>query len=215
VDLDHLRAFLFDMDGTLVDSDAAVERAWATWADRYEVDPALAISIAHGKPATATARLLRPDLDEARIAEAAARQLALQYDDLDDVAPTIGAHRLIEAIDRRGFDWAVVTSADFRLATARLDAVAIHPRVLVTIDDVAVGKPDPEGYLLAAKRLGVSPSRCLTVEDTETGLAAARAAGTMTAAIKGLDADLRLSDLGMLADLVEALPGANGEGSAR
>jgi sugar-phosphatase len=74
--------------------------------------------------------------------------------------------------------------------------------VLVTVEDVATGKPDPEGYLLAAQTLGVSPSSCLVVEDTETGLDAARAAGAMTAAVKGLDADLRLGDLDQLADLL-------------
>lgn len=204
--LDHIHAFLFDMDGTLVDSDAAVVRAWVAWADCYQVDPALAISRAHGRPAEATVRLLRPDFDDAQVANAAARQLAMQYDDLDDVVPTAGSHRLIEALDERDLGWAVVTSADRRLAIARLEAAAFSPRVLITIDDVKAGKPDPEGYLVAARRVGVSPSRCLVVEDTETGLAAARAAGAMTAALKGLEADLRLADLGALADLVKALP---------
>ena len=194
------------MDGTLVDSDASVVRAWVAWAARYEVDPALAISQAHGRPAEATVRWLRPDLDDDQVVEAAAYQLAMQYDDLDDVVPTAGAHRLIEALDERRLGWAVVTSADRRLATARLEAAALSPRVLITIEDVVVGKPNPESYLLAARRLGVSPPRCLVVEDTETGLAAARAAGAMTAALKGLEADLYLDDLDALADLVEALP---------
>jgi len=54
--------------------------------------------------------------------------------------------------------------------------------------------------------LGVAPSSCLVVEDTETGLEAARSAGAMTAAVKGLDADLRLDDLDQLAELIDAHP---------
>ena len=197
-----VRAMLLDMDGTLVDSDASVERAWVAWANRYSIDPTDALAIAHGNPADSTVRALRPDLDEGEVAEAAAYQLAMQYDDLVDVVPTSGSHRLIETLDRHDLGWAVVTSADRRLAAARLAAVGMSVPVLVTVEDVVVGKPDPEGYLLAAQILGVSPSSCLVVEDTETGLDAARAAGAMTAAVKGLDADLRLGDLGQLADLL-------------
>jgi len=203
MDLGQISAFLFDMDGTLVDSDASVERAWVAWANRYDVDPQYAVSIAHGSPADTTARTLRPDLDDAQIAEAAAYQLTMQYDDLHDVVPTRDAHRLIDTLDAHRIRWAVVTSADQRLATARLGAADLSPPVLITVDDVAVGKPDPEGYLLAARLLGVAPSRCLVVEDSHAGVAAGWAAGTTVAAVKGLDADLRLDHLGTLADLVE------------
>ncbi len=185
-------AVLFDMDGTLVDSDAAVERAWATWAGEYGVDVAATLAGAHGSPADATVRRLRPDLDSSGVAVAAARQLALQYDDLGDVAPTPGALDLLATLT---VPWAVVTSADAPLAAARLGAAGITPPLLVTVEDVRRGKPDPEGYLLAASRLGVDPARCLVVEDSEVGLAAGRAAGAMTAALRGLAGDIRIRDL--------------------
>ncbi len=86
----------------MVDSDASVERAWVAWANRYDVDPQYAVSIAHGSPADTTARTLRPDLDDAQIAEAAAYQLTMQYDDLHDVVPTRDAHRLIDTLDDQG-----------------------------------------------------------------------------------------------------------------
>ncbi len=195
-------AVLLDMDGTLVDSDGAVERAWQSWAVEYAVDPALALANAHGHPAPTTAAKLRPDLDEDQIVAAAARQLGYQYEDLSDVVPTAGAQRLLAELDRIGLPWAVVTSADDRLAKARLTAAGITPALLFTIEHVERGKPDPEGYLLAAKTLGVDPADCLVVEDSEPGLAAGRAAGAMTASLRGLDADVKLTDLGQLADLL-------------
>jgi alpha-glucosidase len=200
--LDNLAAVLLDMDGTLVASDASVERAWIAWADRRGLDPAAALAIAHGSPAHVTARRLLPHLDDAAIALAAQEQLAYQYDDLSDVGPTPGVELLLELLDRLELPWAVVTSADRRLATARLAAAGIAPPLLVTIEDVAAGKPDPEGYLVAAERLGVEPARCLVVEDTETGLAAGRAAGAATAALRGLAGDLRIHDLAHLARFI-------------
>lgn len=195
-------AVLLDMDGTLVDSDAAVERAWIGWADEYGINPAAALAIAHGSPADRTVRRLLPDLDNHAVGLAAARQLALQYDDLSDVTPAVGAQLLLDTLDSLGLPWAVVTSADTRLATARLHAADINPPLLITAEDVATGKPDPEGYRLAATRLGIDPTRCLVVEDAEPGLRAARAAGAATAALKGLPADLPIDDLGHLAHLL-------------
>jgi HAD superfamily hydrolase (TIGR01509 family) len=195
-------AVLLDMDGTLVDSDGAVERAWASWAVEYGIDPAIALADMHGSPASITAARLRPDLDEAGVAAAAARQLELQYEDLSDVVPTEGALRLLAVLAELGLPWAVVTSADDRLAKSRLAAAGIAPPLLVTFEDVERGKPDPEGYRLAAKALGVDPAACLVVEDSEPGLEAGRAAGAMTASLRGLAADVVLTDLGQLADLL-------------
>jgi len=202
VKLSDIDAVLMDMDGTLVDSDAAVERAWARWASRYGVDAALLVGV-HGSPADHTVRRLLPTLGPDDVARAAAEQLALQYDDVVDVVAMVGAHRVIEVLGRRRIPWAVVTSADRRLARARLGAAGIDAPMLVTVEDVSAGKPDPEGFLLAAQRLFVPIGRCLVIEDSEPGLAAGRAAGAMTAALKGLDGDVRLADLHELASLLD------------
>ncbi len=196
--MDGIRAVLFDMDGTLVESDAAVARAWSAWAAEYGVAPEALSAVAHGVPADGTIRILRPDLDDAGVAAASARQLALQYGDLDDVVALPGAHALLAELDAAGVPWAVVTSADRELARARLGAAGIDAPVLVARDDIARGKPDPEGYLTAAAALGVPAAACLVVEDAEAGLTAGRAAGARTAALRGLDGDLRLDDLGDL-----------------
>jgi HAD superfamily hydrolase (TIGR01509 family) len=204
MDLSRVQAVLLDMDGTLVDSDAAVERSWRTWAAEYPVDPGRGPLIAPGLPALANVRRLRPDLSEAAAAASARYQLELEYVDVADITAAPGAHELLGELDRLGLPWAVVTSADPPLARTRLAAAGIRPALLVTIDDVRAGKPDPEGYLLAARRLGVAPARCLVVEDAEPGVAAGQASGARVAALKGLAADLQIDDLGELARLLLA-----------
>jgi sugar-phosphatase len=200
-------ALLLDMDGTLVDSDAAVERAWVAWAAEYSVDPASVLAVAHGTSAVHTIQHLLPHAGVDAVIAGAARQLALQYDDLSDVVAAPGTWDLLDLLRRRGLPWAVVTGADTQLAKARLSAAGIAAPLLLTVDDVRAGKPDPEGYLLAARRLDVDIERCLVVEDAEAGVAAGRAAGAVVAALKGVPADLAIDDLGQLARLLDGSPG--------
>ena len=202
--MNRIDAVLLDMDGTLVDSDAAVERAWTAWAAEHGVDPAAVLAMAHGSPADVTVQRILPALTAEASATAAARQLDLQYDDLVDVTALPGVAELVRTLAELRLPWAVVTSADVRLAKARLGAAGIEPPLLVTVEDVAAGKPDPEGFVLAAERLGVPVGNCLVVEDSAPGLAAGRAAGAMTAALKGLDGDLRLAGLAELANWLRA-----------
>jgi beta-phosphoglucomutase-like phosphatase (HAD superfamily) len=206
VDTRSLRAVLLDMDGTLVDSDASVERAWTTWSVEHGLDPADVLPTVHGSPPEPTVRRLLPALGDRAVATSAQRQMDLQYDDVADVVAAPGAHELLAVLERRALPWAVVTSADVRLAKARLGAAGIDPPLLVTVEDVRRGKPDPEGFRIAAGRLGADPSACLVVEDSEPGLASGRAAGMRTAALRGLDGDLRISDLAELARLLVPSP---------
>ena len=180
-----------------------MERAWVAWCAAYDVDPARALAIAKGNPAATTIRRLLPHLNDDEVATAERLEHEMQYDDLHDVVPTTGALELLDSLERRGLPWAVVTSADRRLAAARLGAAGILPPLLVTVEDVVNGKPDPEGYLLAAARIGVEAAHCLVVEDSEPGLLAGGRAGAFTAALRGLDGDVRIADLGELARMVD------------
>ncbi len=199
-------AVLFDMDGTLVDSDAAVDRAWIAWSHEYALDPALALAIAPGHPAAATVATLLAGQDPEFIAAAAARELEREYEDLADVVAAEDALELLRLLERRAVPWAVVTSADQRLAKLRLGAAGITAPVLVTSDDVAHGKPDPEGYRLAASLLGVAAEDCLVVEDAEPGVRAGQAAGAIVAALKGVPGDIQIEGLRQLIELFTARP---------
>lgn len=202
-DLASIDAVLFDLDGTLVDSHQAIERAWQVLAVELGVAQEAALVAAMGRPADDTVRILRPDLTGGEVMQAASRQLALQYDDLADITVIAGAKELLEHLDSTGFMRAVVTSCDRRLALARLAAVAIDPRALITADEVALGKPHPEGYLRAASILGVEPDRCLVVEDTSAGVQAGKRAGMHVAGLDKVGGDI---DIVALDELIPLLP---------
>jgi mannitol-1-/sugar-/sorbitol-6-phosphatase len=164
---------LSDLDGVLVDSHAAIERAWRGWADRHGVQVAAIERIQSGRPSLEIIAAVAPGLDAAAESEALD---ALQTEDTDGVVSLAGAHELFERIapDRL----AVVTSCTAPLAVARLEAAGLPlPEVLVTSDRLRRGKPDPEGYLLAARELGVDPRSAVVLEDAPAGVAAGRAAG--------------------------------------
>jgi sugar-phosphatase len=196
-------AVLFDMDGTLVDSDAVVDRVWRAFGAEFHIDLDALLPVAHGVPAGTTIRRFLPDLSEREAIALTTRQLAFETADLDGVVATPGAHELLAHLDHIGLPWAIVTSADTRLATARLGAAGIAlPSVLITTDDIVAGKPNPEGYLAAARRLGVDPARTLVVEDSDAGIAAGHAAGARVAALKGLPGDITIGALTELTPLI-------------
>lgn len=196
----RMAAVLFDMDGTLVDSDAAVARAWTRWSRARGVDLAEVARVTPGRPASSPSPSWRPGWIRPSGSPTPEDLLAHGRNDLDDITATPGAIELIAALGRWRVPHAVVTSADPGLARARLIAAAIPiPDVLVTSADVIRGKPDPVGYLLAATRLGVPAAACLVVEDTLAGVRAGLAAGALVAAVRDVPrAHLTVADLGEL-----------------
>jgi sugar-phosphatase len=175
-------AFLFDMDGTLLDSSAVVERVWLKWARQHGIDADRLLSALHGVRAEDTIRKFAgPTLDVARETEWI---LQAELSDVEGVVPLEGIGPLLERLEPDA--WAVVTSATLALATVRMRAAKLPiPRVMITAEDVQRGKPDPEGFLLAARRLGVRAEDCLVFEDSPAGVAAAKAAGAHVAIVGG------------------------------
>ena len=155
-------ALLCDLDGTLVDSSASVERAWRRWTERRAAvfEGTLDDLLAHqpGRVADVTIRRYAPSLTDAEVASDAADHLVGQSADSADTVALPGAAMVIGELVGLGARWAVATSADTTLARVRLAAAGLPvPGVLVTSDDVARSKPDPEGFLQAAQRLGADP----------------------------------------------------------
>ncbi|GAA4478060.1 HAD-IA family hydrolase [Microbacterium panaciterrae] len=172
----HARAALLDMDGTLVDSTAVVERLWLAWAAPHGLDPAFVRSVVHGRQGHQSMAIMLPDRPhEVNLAENAV-MLATESGDVDGVVEVPGAAGFLAAL--APFPHGIVTSADDRLLRVRMGAAALEvPDSPVTAEHVSASKPDPEGFLLGARRLGVDPADCIVFEDSEAGIQAARAAG--------------------------------------
>ncbi len=189
------RGLLFDNDGVLVDSDAAVAASWSRWALEHDLDPAAVLAVVHGRRAADTvADLVAEDR------RAAAAELIDRYEleDAGTVPAVAGAADLLAALPPDV--WAVVTSGTPALAAARLTAAGLPlPGAMVTGHDVRTGKPDPEGYLLGARLLGVPPEETVVVEDAPAGIAAGRAAGARVVGVGeralGTGADVVVADL--------------------
>jgi sugar-phosphatase len=166
-----MTTILSDLDGVLVDSHASIMRAWRWWGAAHGVAGEAIESVQQGRPSGEVIAALAPDVDAA--AEARAIDLR-QAQDVEGVIALPGARELLAGSD----PVAIVTSCTIPLATARLRAVGLPvPQVLVTPERLSLGKPDPEGYLLAARELGAAPADCVVFEDAPAGIQAGRAAG--------------------------------------
>ena len=156
----------------------------------------------HGVRSADVIRALRPDLDPVAESGEVERR---QAEDVEGLRSIPGAADALRAL--KGDRVAVVTSGTRPLALARLAAVGIEPpAVMVFADDVERGKPDPEGYLTAARRLGADPAEALVVEDAPPGIEAGRAAGMATVAVTSTHAAEELARADVVMGSLEELP---------
>jgi sugar-phosphatase len=171
-------AILADLDGTLVDSVASSERAWGAFARRRGLDEEETHRFAMGRPTRETVALLVPE------GERDTEQGQIDRDEVDD-ADSVTAYPGAAELLAGPTPIAVVTSGSTELATARLRGAGLAPpAVLITADRIEHGKPDPEPFLLGARELGVTPSRCLALEDAPSGIESARAAAIPVVAFR-------------------------------
>lgn len=172
-------AVLFDMDGVLVDSRSQIEQAWKRWSVERNLEWDAVVAIIHGRGAREIVLQLTAGLDIERELELLS---GYEANDPTPLAAIPGAHDCVE-VARRG-SWAIVTSAARELARQRLNAIGVPlPEVLITANDVNRCKPDPEPYERASAALDVPADRCLVIEDSPAGIAAAKEAGMTVAAV--------------------------------
>ncbi|MFC8091122.1 HAD family hydrolase [Streptomyces sp. NPDC057301] len=206
------RALLLDMDGTLVNSDAVVERIWRRWAERHGLDGDEVMKVVHGRQGYASMALLLPDRPMEQNYADNARMLAEETADVEGVVPIFGAPEFLASL--RGLPHALVTSADVPLSTARMAAAGLEqPDVRVTAESVGASKPDPEGFLKGAAELGIAPEDCIVFEDSGAGIEAGRAAGMRVVGV-GSRAGSYGPDA-LVSDLREVRVEAVGDGTMR
>jgi mannitol-1-/sugar-/sorbitol-6-phosphatase len=198
----RISVVLFDLDGVLVESRESTERVWLAWASKNGIEEGALRSAMHGVRSAEVVRALRPDLDAAAESDEIERR---QAEDVDGLVAIPGAVAALGAL--KSDRVAVVTSGTRPLALARLAAAGIEPpAVIVFGGDVSRGKPDPEGYLAAACRLGADPAEALVVEDAPPGIEAAKAAGMVAVALPTTHAREELGRADVVLESLEELP---------
>jgi beta-phosphoglucomutase len=176
------RACIFDMDGVLVDSGSHHRAAWQALLDELGATPAAAEfwRLTIGRPAEeAVPLVLGRSLSEDEARHVAFRKRELYLRLARGVQAVPGVQAFVADLAERGVPRAVATSAtrrDVERILRQLD-LRLYFEVIVSVEDVVWGKPDPEVYVLAARRLRVPPEACLVLEDSLVGVEAARRAG--------------------------------------
>ena len=200
------KGFLFDLDGTLVDSLPVVERSWCRWADKHDLRHEDVLNFIHGKQAITSLRHFLTGKTEEEI-QAEFRWLEqIEASDIEGIAALPGAKALLNHLDEAGIPWAIVTSGTIPIAHARHKAAGLPmPKVFVTAEQVKRGKPEPDAYLLGAKLLGLAPEECAVVEDAEAGMLSGLAAGCPVIAVNVPATALRLNEADLVLTTLEAL----------
>jgi sugar-phosphatase len=178
------KGLLFDMDGVLISSIGSVVRCWQRWCKQYNVPDAENFHVPHGTRAIDIVRMLKPEFDEAQVAEGLHIIEEMEVADTADLTVLPGVKTLLASLPLER--WVIVTSATRRLLIGRLAAAGLPvPARFVSGDMVVHGKPDPEPYRRGAELLGLAPSECIVVEDAPSGVGAGVAAGCRVLGVLG------------------------------
>lgn len=200
------KGFLFDLDGTLVDSLPAVERAWCNWADRFSIAHDEVLNFIHGKQAITSLRHFMKGRSEEEIAAEFTRLEGIEASDTTGIIALPGAVALLTHLDALDIPWAIVTSGSMPVARARHQAAGLpSPKVFVTAEQVKRGKPEPDAYLLGAELLGLPAENCVVVEDASAGILSGLAAGCHVISVNAPENSPRLDEVDFALQSLEAL----------
>ncbi|RLM24858.1 sugar phosphatase [Brenneria alni] len=198
------KGFLFDLDGTLVDSLPAVERSWINWAKAHGIEPQDVLDFIHGKQAITSLRHFLNGQSEEMIQQEFEALEKIEAADTQGIVAMPGAKALLERLDELDIPWAIVTSGTVPIASARHQAGALPaPKAFITAEQVALGKPHPDAYLLGAQQLGLKPEDCVVVEDAPAGVLSGLAAGCQVIAVKAPSDTPKLEQVDLILDSLE------------
>ncbi len=180
-------AVIFDMDGVLVDSADAHLHSWQKLAEEINATvTAEQFAATFGRQNRDIIPLLFGDVSDHRLRDLGDRKEELYRELVRGCVPAVpGAVELVRGLHEAGMRLAIGSSGPLQNLELILDEMALREcfDVIVSADDVTRGKPDPQVFLLAAKRLSCPPFRCVVVEDAPSGVQAARSAGAFAVAI--------------------------------
>ncbi|MEM6160755.1 sugar phosphatase [Erwinia sp. P6884] len=200
------KGFLFDLDGTLVDSLPVVERAWSDWASRHGIATSEVLNFIHGKQAITSLRHFMAGASEEAIQQEFVALEQTEAEDTDGITALPGALQLLATLDELGIPWLIVTSGSLPVASARRKAAGLpEPEEMVTAERVQNGKPEPDAYLLGAQLLELEPEECVVVEDAAAGILSGLAAGAHVVAVNPPGDSPRLEDVDMVLNSLEEL----------
>lgn len=200
------KGFLFDLDGTLVDSLPVVERSWCHWADRHGIDHQDVLNFIHGKQAITSLRHFLPGRSEDEIQSEFTYLEQIEAADTDGIVALPGAIELLQHLNEAHIPWAIVTSGSVPVAYARHKAAGLPlPEVFVTAERVKRGKPQPDAFLLGAELLGLHPADCVVVEDAAAGVLAGLNAASHVIAVNVPAGSPRLEEVDFVISSLEAL----------
>jgi len=182
------RAFIFDMDGTLVDNMPVHTEAWGTLLreNGVELDAHKFLVATAGKTNREILPTVFGEISEERITELAKRKETLYRDAYLPIRkPIDGVVEFLTEAQKLGIRMAVATAASNPNMEFILDGLDMRRffGAITTATDVTVGKPDPAMFLVSAEKLGVEPKNCIVFEDAIGGFEAAHRAGMVSIGI--------------------------------
>ncbi|KAM6484896.1 2-deoxyglucose-6-phosphate phosphatase [Trichoderma sp. SZMC 28011] len=176
--------FLFDMDGTIVDTTKAITKHWNAIANELDVDASVIMRTSHGRRCIDVLKIIAPEKASWEYVKWMEGQIPLKYGLEATTIP--GAEALLQAVTNRSGPWAIVTSSTEPLLSGWIEIFHLpRPRVVVTAECVTNGKPDPSCYRMGLRELDLEDvsEDVLVIEDSPAGIISGKAAGCWVLAV--------------------------------